>query len=85
MLIRRTWLLSDEEREAAELKGELKGKRDLLTQVIGLRFPEATPEFIKRILSPNSDAYLTELTSVVATSNSFEEFQSRALALAPDH
>ena len=91
MMVRRTWLLSDEEREAArldgerdgELRGELRAKRELLTHMIGLRFPRATSEFVKSIINPLSISCATELTSAIMTSNSLEELQSKVRALAP--
>jgi len=82
-MIRRTWLLSDEERKAAENDGEIRGKQELLSQMIGLRFPKATPAFIKKILKPFSDPYATELMTAALAANSLEEFKKRVQALAP--
>jgi len=80
-MVRRTWLLSNEEREAAENEGEKRA----LSRLIGLRFPAASPDFIKKALSSFSDSYLTELTSAVMNANSLEEFQKRVQALAPGY
>ena len=86
-MIRRTWLLSDEEREAAERdgerKGERRGERKMLAHMIGLRFPKATPEFIKNALKPFNDGYMKELSTALMTTDSLEEFQKRVQTLAP--
>ncbi len=106
-MVRRTWLLSDEEWEAAEAKGrrdgkregiregiregkregiregERKGKLELLAQMIGLRFPKATPTFIQKTLKPFVDSDPTELMSVVMGTNSLEEFKKRVKTLVP--
>ncbi len=94
-ILRKTWLLSDEEREAAENKGKREGiiegkregkqegKQDLLAQMIGLRFPKATPAFIKKALKPFSDSYATELMTAVMTTSSLEEFKKKVQLLAP--
>ncbi len=90
-MARATWLLSDAERDAARRDGEIRGKRegkqekarDLLAQLIGLRFPTAPPEFVKAALKPLSDSYETALMTAAATAGSLEEFQKRVQALAP--
>ncbi len=94
-MVRRTWLLSDEEWEAAEAKGrrdeeregiregERKGKLELLAQMIGLRFPKATPTFIQKTLKPFVDSDPTELMSVVMGTDTLEEFKKRVKTLIP--
>ena len=94
-MVRRTWLLSDEEWEAAEAKGRRDGERDgiregkregkleLLAQMIGLRFPKATPTFIQKTLKPFVDSDPTELMSVVMGTSSLEEFKKRVKTLIP--
>ena len=97
-MARATWLLSDAERDAARREGKREGKlagkragkregkqekaRDLLSQLIGLRFPTASPEFVKAALKPLSDSYETALLTAIITSDSLEEFQKRVQALA---
>ncbi len=106
-MVRRTWLLSDAEWDAAETKGRNdgwndgwnngwsngvnegrskgmnEGKRNMLAQIIRLRFPTAKPEFIQKALSPSSEAYVDELASATMATNSFEEFQQKVQALTP--
>ncbi len=90
-MTRATWLLSDAERDAARRDGEIWGMRegkrekarDLLAQLIDLRFPTASPEFVKAALKPLSDSYETALMAAAATASSLEEFQRRVQALAP--
>ena len=64
-------------------EGKQEKARDLLSQLIGLRFPTASPEFVKAALKPLSDSYETALMTAAATAGSLEEFQKRVQALAP--
>ncbi len=98
-MTRATWLLSDAERDSARRDGKREGMRegkregmregkqekarDLLAQLIGLRFPTAPPEFVKAALKPLSDSYETALMTAIMSSDSLEEFQKRVQELAP--
>ncbi len=87
------WLLSEKEREEAisegerrgerngERKGKREGKQDVLTKMIGFRFPKATPTFIKKALKPFEDADVSELVSIVMTTDTLDEFKKRLKTL----
>ncbi len=88
-------LLTDEEREearnegkrewkqAGKREGKREGKRDMLARMINMRFPTATPAFIKQALKPFSDSYADKLMSAAFSTSSLEEFQKKVQALAP--
>ncbi len=89
------WLLSEEEREEAisigEREGIRKGRREgrregireVLAKAINFRFPKATSVFINKALKPFEDADVSELVSIITTTDSFDEFKKRLKTLAP--
>ena len=50
--------------------------------MISFRFPEATPTFIKKALKPFEDADVSELVSIIMTTDALDEFKKRLKASA---
>ena len=58
-------------------EGRRKRRREVLAKAINFRFPEATPAFIKKALKPFEDGDVSELVSIIMTTDALDEFKKR--------
>ena len=62
-------------------EGKIEGKQSMLAKLIGLRFPSASPSFIKKVSKPISDSYVDELMAVVLATSTLDEFKKKVKTL----
>ncbi len=70
-------------RIAGKIEGKLEERQRFLAQLISLRFPTATPYFVKKFSNAKDESYAKQLTSLALTASSLDEFKKKVKTLKP--
>ncbi len=73
----------NEGRNEGIIEGERNGRQSVLSQLISLRFPTATPRFVKRLAETKDESYAKELVSVALAASTLDEFKKKVKTLKP--
>ena len=65
------------------IAGKLEERQSILAQLISLRFPTATPRFVKKLSETKDESYAKELVSVALAASTLDEFKKKIKTLKP--
>ena len=66
-----------------ERNGRIAERQSILSQLISLRFPTATPRFVKRLVETKDESYAKELVAIALAASTLDEFKKKVKTLKP--